>query len=343
MRLFLEGENRYAPIEKGKNYNGVDLLKFICALLVFIIHIPPFIVEQSICDKFVNLVLQHCVCRLAVPFFFVSSGFFLFKKMPLYKLDKDIIKIKCFNILRLLGIWYVLAFAGGTGHLWYLGAMVTAIILLSICLHFRIRLGCIYAIAGVLYGIGLLGDSYYGIIAPLESVAIIKLIFETYEFVFFTTRNGVFMGFIFVLMGATFASNKIFIKPRTALIGLVVSLFCLISEFLLLEFHKIPNGHNMYVFLLPATFFLFSFATSMELKDHSIYKHLRRIGTLFYFTHLLFIALTAWAIKTIDKYCGVGLAQYQFILALLLTLSVAILVDWLSHKEKFRWINWIIS
>jgi serine/alanine racemase len=343
MLLLSREEKHFVPSSDTKNYNGIDLIKFLCAILVFIIHIPPFHGEVSKFAEYVNFGLQHFACRIAVPFYFVSSGFFLFKKMPLYELDKDIIKVYCYKILRLLGVWHVLLFVGGTGHLWYLGATVIAIILLSLCFHFRIKLGYIYVIACVLYLIGLFGDSYYGIIAPLQNIAIFNLLFKGYKLAFYTTRNGVFMGFIFVLMGATFSNRKIILRTRTALIGFVVSMLCLFAEVFLLKYNDIPIEYNMYVFLLPATFFLFSLAASIELKDRFIYRHLRNIGMVIYFSHLLVNKFTLLAASVVDKYCSIGLVRYQFVLSLSFTLLIAIFADWLSHKDKFKWVNWILT
>ena len=336
-------QEQLAPIKEPKNYNGIDLVKFLCAIMVFVLHIPPFQGEVSGLAKYVNFGLQQYAFRIAVPFYFISSGFFLFRKMPLYQLDKEIIKSYCFKILRLLGTWHVLLFMGWTGHLWYLGATVIAIILLSFCFHCRIRLGYIYAIACVLYVIGLLGDSYYGLVAPLENVTMINLVFKGYRFAFSTTRNGVFMGFIFVLIGATFSNCRIQLKTRTALVGLAVSMICLFAEVFLLKYNDIPVDYNMYIFLLPATFFLFSFAVSVKLKDRPVYKRLRNIGMMVYFSHLLINEGIALALVLVEKYCGITAIQHQFVLSFLFTLLFAILIEWLSHKNVFKWINWILS
>lgn len=335
-------ENPFAPIDERKNYNGIDLMKFLCAILVFIIHIPPFQGGMFEFAKDANFWLQHFACRIAVPFYFASSGFLLFKKAPLYKLDNERIKTYCFKILRLLGTWHILLLTTEKGHLWYLSATAIAIILLSLCLRFRIKLGYIYTIACILYLIGLLGDSYYGIIAPLQNITIFNLIFKGYKFFFSTTRNGVFMGFIFVLMGATFSNQKNMLKTRTALIGFVVSMICLFAEVFLLKRNSIPNDYNMYIFLLPATFFLFSFSVSIELKDRFIYKCLRNMGPIIYFSHLLIYKLTLLAISVISNY-GIWLARYQFVLTLLFTLLTAILIDWLSRKDKFKWLNLLFA
>ena len=47
-------QEQFAPIKESKNYNGIDLVKFLCAIMVFIIHIPPFRGEVSGLDKYVN-------------------------------------------------------------------------------------------------------------------------------------------------------------------------------------------------------------------------------------------------------------------------------------------------
>lgn len=241
--------------DRPQNYNGIDLMKFLCAILVFIAHVPPFQGEVSSLAKYVNFGLQHCICRLAVPFYFVSSGFFLFGKMSPDDLNTDAIKHYCFKLLRLLGTWYVLLFAGGTEHLWYLGATVVAVVLLCLCFRFHMRFRYIGVLACLLYGVGLLGDAYSGVIAPLENHAVLKYFFKVFELIFPTTRNGIFMGFIFVFMGAAIAQRKISLKPGTALIGFGISVVCLIAEVFLLKTSNMLRQYNMYVFLPPSSCF----------------------------------------------------------------------------------------
>ena len=87
--------------DQAVNYNGIDLCKFLCAIMVLIIHVPPFQGEISEGRGYINFFLQEYLCRLAVPFYFISSGFFLFRKMPVDQLDAEVIKGYCFKILRL--------------------------------------------------------------------------------------------------------------------------------------------------------------------------------------------------------------------------------------------------
>lgn len=327
-------------LNQPKNLNCIDLIKFIGAILVFIIHIPPFQGEVSGLPKYINFGLQHYLCRVAVPFYFACSGYFLFRKMPVDALDVDRIKDYCFKVLRLIGIWGILLFVGGTRHLWYLGATVTAIIILSLCYHFRLKKQVIYALAGLLYVIGILTDSYNGFIAPLANYDIVRRVCKIYTFVFRTTRNGIFMGFIFVLMGAEFARQKKVLKPVWSAAGFLLSMICLFAEVYLLESHDIPIEYNMYIFLLPAVYFLFSFACTVPLKDHAVYRHLRVIGMLVYFLHVFVKELV---ILAAGKIGNIAISNYQFWIPLVLTLGIAVFLDWLSGKRGFRWIHWLLS
>ena len=60
-----------------KSYNGIDLLKFLCSFLVCMIHIAPIQGIELKYSGYINYILQHGICRIAVPFFFCASGFFV--------------------------------------------------------------------------------------------------------------------------------------------------------------------------------------------------------------------------------------------------------------------------
>ena len=325
------------------NFNGIDAMKFLCAILVFIIHVPPFQGELSGLPLIITFGLQHYLSRLAVPFYFVCSGFFLFKKMSFYDLDVARIKNYCFKILRLIGTWEVLLFIGWTEHLWYLGATVIAVVLLSLCCYFRVNYRAICVFAVLLYVVGLLGDSYYGVIAPLKHILPFKFIMDGYESIFGTTRNGVFMGFVFVLLGASLAHHKPGLKLMKSASGLVASMLCLFAEICLLKYWDIPKAYNMYIFLIPAVYFLFDFACAIRLKDRGLYRHLRNIGILVYFLHIFLNEIISLAIKAIDLQWGLGITEYLFIISLSSILLVAALIDYLACISKFRWLTWLFS
>ena len=78
-------------------------------------------------------------------------------------------------------------------------------------------------------------------------------------------------------------------------------------------------------------------------KIGTIYKHLRNIGMVIYCSHLLINALTSLAVSAIDRHYGIGLVRYQFILSFSFTLLLAVITNWLSHKDRFKGINWVLA
>lgn len=327
----------------SKNLNGIDFMKFFCCFFVVIGHVPLIQGNVSELGESINFWTRNYLCRIVVPFYFVCSGFFLFRKMSFDNLNIDAIKNYCFKILRLNGIWHILLFVGGTVHLWYLGSIVSAVILLSLCFYFRMNKKLIVVLACVLYAIGLLGDSYFGILAPLKNIGIFRSLLDGYALAAGTTRNGIFMGFIFVLMGAVLSHQEQKMKPLPAAVGFLLSMGCLYVEAYLLRSHDIPLDYNMYVFSLPAAYFLFSFLCVIPLQDRAIYRHLRNVGMFVYFLHLFVHKFASLATGIFDGCFGTSIQNYQLAVTLCSTLIIAVFLEWLSAKKAFKWIHWTLG
>lgn len=56
---------------------SLDIAKFICALLVIIIHTRPF----SECSGIIDFYLGDVAVRIAVPLFFAISGYLFFSSL----------------------------------------------------------------------------------------------------------------------------------------------------------------------------------------------------------------------------------------------------------------------
>lgn len=59
-----------------RNYNFIDILKFFFMLCVIALHCHIELVFGR-----AGWYVLHCIFRLAVPFFFVASGFFFMSKL----------------------------------------------------------------------------------------------------------------------------------------------------------------------------------------------------------------------------------------------------------------------
>ena len=339
MIMLKESANK---LPQNYQFNGIDIVKFICAIMICIMHVQPFSSDVSGFTK-LNFWIQNFPCRIAVPFYFTASGFLLFRKTDFNNLNTDRIKNYSFKILRLLGTWTFLLFVGGSGQLWYLGALVLAVIILSVFIKKGIPMRWIVLTSVILFLIGLLGDSYYGFIEPLKSLYISKILIVGYETVFTTTRNGVFFGLIFVLIGALFAQKRIVINNIVVIFGFVLSLVMLFFEIYILRHYSHPKDYNILISLLPSSFFLFYLASHIKLKNRPIYGSLRVIGMIIFFTHLFINYFVGLAIEIANNKIGINLTAFQLIITILFTTILAVIIERLSKANRFHWLKYLFS
>ena len=93
-------------VEK-RQYNGLDVTKAVLAVLVALRHmIQIFYPEES---KW-RLVIGAWLSNLAVPVFFITAGFFLFRKVDRQQPEagRRAVLQYCGRILRLYLLWSVL-------------------------------------------------------------------------------------------------------------------------------------------------------------------------------------------------------------------------------------------
>lgn len=99
---------------KDHSFNGIDVVKLICAFLVVMIHIMAFPKHfPQGWSPDLNFWVKNYFTRVAVPFYFTAAGFLLFRKTELDPFDSKRTRDYCLKILRLLGIWIFLLFVGG--------------------------------------------------------------------------------------------------------------------------------------------------------------------------------------------------------------------------------------
>lgn len=246
---------------KHKNYNSIDAAKFVMAILVMSIHIYTGFPEE------INSFIANGLARIAVPFFFIASGFFFFRKaenLQLKNLFKTLKRIALLFVgwTVIYGIYvYFTTFIHSEhpllngfyflrrhlllnpyAHLWFLPALMIGLSMGWIFLKFNLKKTAL--IIGVaLYCVGVLGDSYYYLATKNQ---LIKSVFDTYLQYFTNFRNGVFFGFAFVILYDTFQNlsrkNLVFLS-LISLMGIFVEYFFVINNSYALDY-------NMYFSLL---------------------------------------------------------------------------------------------
>lgn len=166
-------ENRESRIESGKavRIKSWDAFKWLAAFLVVAIHTSPL---ESIWP-YGDFLLTRIAARLAVPFFFMLTGYFAVQvKKTEKKLFLLYLGVTCLylpvQIYKYMGgetftagrILKDIFFDGTFYHLWYLPACMLGLALMTLLL--KCGKENAVAISILLYVIGLLGDSYFGLV-----------------------------------------------------------------------------------------------------------------------------------------------------------------------------------
>lgn len=299
-------------MKSDRQLGSLDYFKIVAALLVVAIHTSPLTSVSSDAD----FIFTRIIARIAVPFFLMVTGYFilpqyLFERSadlrPLCRFVKKALLLYAAAMIFYLpvniyaghfaqaGIWDVLrmiVFDGTLYHLWYLPASVLGMLLVVLAGR-RLPFWSVTAIALILYVIGLLGDSYFGVAA---AVPVLQTVYEALFRVFSYTRNGLFYVPIFLIMGAWLRKAKPCPKRGQNIAGFVVSGVLMIGEGLLLRGLGLQRHDSMYIMLLPCMFFLFQAVLSFDLRGA---RPLRVIATIIYLIHPLFIVLVHGAAKAV--------------------------------------------
>lgn len=262
-------ERRKGRVSQGR----IDRFRVAAAFLVVAIHTYPLASVSGTAD----FIAVHVWARVAVPFFFCVTGYFLVsgfwgkqrsrkkwlaflkKTAGLYALSILLylpVNLYAGHFRNMKGAWdaaKAVLFDGTMYHLWYLPAALLGVSLIWL-LSGRMGRAGVMGLSLVLYGGGLPGDSYYGLISRIEPV---RSLYDRLFAVSSYTRNGLFYAPVFLMLGVLAAERKRRLPRTGAALGLVFSLAVMTGEGLLLHKNGFQRHDSMYLFLVPAVFFLF--------------------------------------------------------------------------------------
>lgn len=196
-----------------------------------------------------------------------------------------------------------------------------------------IRVALQLALASGLYLIGLLGDSYYGVVEALPALwRAYDSLFELFDY----TRNGLFFAPIFLMLGGLMAERKRLLPKAQAIAGFAVSLLLMSAKAMLLRKSGFPRHDSMYVFLPPCAFFLFQFALHFRVRK---VRSLRTASLLIYLVHPMMIvavrAVARW-MRLQSLLIGNSLIHFAAACAGNILFSFAAAALWTRFGEKQR-------
>ena len=317
---------------------GIDWLRLAAAILVIAIHTSPLADFNETGD----FILTRVLARIAVPFFFITSGYFLLSRYH----DSDR-KLRHFlkktgwiygaSILLYLPLNFRngyfsqsqllpellkdLIFDGTMYHLWYLPAsMLGMLIAWKLVEKLDFSKGLVMAL--LLYLVGLFGDSYYVVV---EKLPLLKAFYDRLFELFDYTRNGLFFAPVFLMLGGFIADERRKLSSVEAGVGFLISLGLLLAEALILHRHGFQRHDSMYVFLLPAMYFLFHLILLWKGRRIPL---LRPASLVVYLIHPLVIA-AVWRFSSQNSLFHFGLVC---LLSLLFSFAMAAL--WLRFSFK---------
>ena len=354
-------ENRESRIESrgrevengGSRIESWDAFKWLAAFLVVAVHTSPL---ESIWP-YGDFLLTRIAARLAVPFFFMLTGYFTVqvkkteKKLLLLYLGVTCLYLPV-QIYKYMGgetftagrILKDIFFDGTFYHLWYLPACMLGLALMTLFL--KCGKENAVAISILLYVIGLLGDSYFGLV---RLSPFLSKVYDGMFTCFSYTRNGIFMAPLFLLLGRLFREqekkgkqNK---NKEKELILFLCSFVLMIQEALLLHNTDWQRHDSMYLFLPLCSYHLFVFLRCVNERALPSERSGNRTDSLWlkgpmyiYFLHPLVIILVRGCAKVIKMPALVECSPLYYLCvcagSFCATAFLCLLQDMVKRKRK---------
>lgn len=267
----------------GRRGAALDLFRLAAVVLVVANHTSPLASVSPLWDFWFTRVLA----RVAVPFFLMVSGYFLAKdqwRRTGVFLKKTCLLYGAAVLLYLPLNWYnggygpaewvkKLLLDGTFYHLWYFPGVILGVL----AARGLLRLGPRTALtaAGLLYLVGLGGDSYYGLTCQLPALeALYGEIFQIFAY----TRNGLFFTPLFLLLGAAGVRWSV----RTSAAGLCAAFAAMTAEGLWLHGLQVQRHDSMYMLLPLVMVCLFSLLLGLNRGER---RSCRKFSSLIYVLH----------------------------------------------------------
>lgn len=328
-----------------KNNTGADILKFVMSVFVVATHTGLFAPHLT------------PLVRLAVPAFFVLSGYFFFSKINTFETFKDktnYLKKSIRHNLILYASWFLVLspltfyvrdyFSSGVAKgifslvkdfflastfqsSWYITALIIGLIFVFFMSQ-KLNNFTLITI-GVLFYIPALLSSNYLFVVSLNDTA--KTVYDAFTDIFSFPCRNFFVSVIYLTLGKVLAEKKKNMKLKKDFLIFLLCFILLIAEYLLLVFGRVQiKDTDCFVLLPAAAYYLCSWALSLNVTC-SFSGSLRKISTISYCAHMAVFMLTGKLLSTLDiKDFGNIIV---FALTLVITWAVCLVI---IKSEKYK-------
>jgi peptidoglycan/LPS O-acetylase OafA/YrhL len=330
---------------------AIDLMKLVLSVFVVLIHAE------------VDLGIATPLLRTAVPLFFMTSGYFFFRKIGndrakdlpiLWKFLKRNLILYGFWFVALLPItlyvrgWFKdsvvegvvlfvkdLLFNSTFRASWYLMALNIGVILIYFMSR-KLRPVVLVCLTAPVYLICCLFTNYYGLAQSNETV---MDLYRSYLAVFGSLVNGFPAALFWLALGNMFTKVDLQTDKGRLLLVMIVSGLLLMGEHLLVRGLGLQGANDCYLMLIPVCVAFFCYIQNTKLGCG---KKLRmgHLSTIIYTSHASVITVVGAVLRRVLSPTALGLNWLVFGVSLMGCLCICSVIFYLEKKKGFRWLRY---
>jgi len=343
-------------ITTNKNYDAIDLMKFIASIFVVALHTDAFF------DINKNIFIFVCngLSRLAVPLFFISSAYFLY--LPEQNGLSKKRKMKYIKRLAILySVWFIiylpitiynkfylseftfletifryfrsLLFSGGFSGAWYLSSCI-------FCTWLFKKIDDIggggkdkeiYIFIILIYILCVITSSYNKIL----DICHLRNVYNIYEMLFCQPYLSIIAGIPYFYIGRYLARNQ---KKKISIIVTIIAILLFISEVFIVNKFNLGKPINHYFSLAPCAYIVF-----INIKENTLYipyaKILRKMSLVIYLSQFLWI----FFMEFIEWLFKISITQTEkFCCVIILCVITYVILSVLCEYRNFKWIKYLL-
>lgn len=331
--------------------NSIDIFRYICAVLVVIIHTEPFYTGEL---SGLGIFLKQFLARIAVPFFFVVSGYFFFNKAFIGKASLSSVwkQVKTYLFWSvpyfLVNIWVLsdegvgvfelvkkividFFFLGSYYHFWFFPALIYAS-LISYAIYKSIGFRALLIISIPLYIFGLLGTTYAQLLSDVPVLS------DIFGFQYFAGLYRILMtGFPFYVLGGVVVKLKeiiVFKKRINEILVLIGVCFAFMVEKVILLFCNLPIYDPNTLMLYPLVALVVILLLNHPLYGYErISVNARLCANFIYYVHPAFLLITD---RVVVAVLGKSLhSVLMCVITVIILTGVGLLISKVGFIKKF--------
>jgi hypothetical protein len=327
-----------------KEFKGIDVTKFILALLVVAGHTHPFKDIQNPTFLYLWKQLQ----LLVVPYFFMAAGFFLFQKVDqqpnkaqklavIWPYIKRIAKMYIYWTIIFIPItlWNyatddivfhkdIILFVRGTlffgenyysWPLWFLLSMTYSLAFIYLLTLLDFKRTTIFLISVLFFVVATIFNE---LVKQESKHELLLAIGRAVKYLFLTGR--LFTGMFYVMIGGLIANHQFKLKPLS-----IVILIAIAGYF---QYHPIKIISPLFFGLFPIGLFLLTYNLRLNFVNNNAFY--RKSSTVLYFTHMIIFFVYSLLFRSLDYF-----GWDAFLVSVMIPIALTPLINTYENKMPF--------